>query len=335
MQLKWQLEAEEEGADAGRAGGAGASGSADAESGQGGGGASASGAAAGTAGAKPAIGEGGGASAAGNKGAEEQSYWPKDWRQRWAKDDSKRLNVLSRYASPEAAFDAMVAAQDKIRSGEHKRPPGKDATPEQLAEWRKDHGIPESHDKYDLKFDSGLVVGKEDQPVVDEFLKRAHATNMSNDNVKATIEWYYDEVKRQADARQQQDVAQAKDTEDVLRQEWGGEYRGNLNMITSLLTQFPETVRDAIKAARLPDGRGLFNDPDVLRGFAAMAREVNPAATLVPGGSGDVQSIDTEIAKIEKVMTTNRRAYNKDEAMQARYRQLLEAREKLGQRKAA
>jgi len=48
----------------------------------------------------------------------------------------------------------------------------------------------------------------------------------------------------------------------------------------------------------------------------------------VPGaGANAGQAIADEIATIERTMRENRPAYNRDERMQARYRQLLEARE--------
>src|SRR3546814_3644725 len=52
------------------------------------------------------------------------------------------------------------------------------ATPEQIAEWRKEQGIPEKPEDYDLKFDNGLVIGEADKPLVAEFLKASHATNV-------------------------------------------------------------------------------------------------------------------------------------------------------------
>mgnify|MGYP000100175251 CR=1 FL=1 len=54
-------------------------------------------------------------------------------------------------------------------------------TDEELAEYRKANNIPEAPDKYDLTFDSGLVIGKEDKPIVDSFLKYAHDNHYDND----------------------------------------------------------------------------------------------------------------------------------------------------------
>lgn len=265
-----------------------------------------------------------------------KGYWPDDWAQRISKGDDKRLQRISRYASPEALGDALIAAQNRISAGELKPALPANAKPEELAVWRKDNGIPEKPEGYDLNLGDGLVIGEKDKPIIDGFLKTAHDSNMRPDEVKATLRWYYTEVERQAQARELQDNTDRQHALDALNSEWGATFRRNVNMVQGLLDRFPEAVRDAIKSARLGDGRGLFNDPDVMRGFAALALELNPAGTVVPSGMADpAKSVDEKIAAIEKTMRENRGAYNKDEKMQADYRLLLDTREKLKERKAA
>lgn len=262
-----------------------------------------------------------------------KGYWPEDWQTKVAKGDEKLVKLAQRYASPEAAFEALVAAQNRIRSGELKPALPKDAKPEELSQWRKDNGIPETPDKYDLTFDSGLVIGDDDKPIIDGFLKAAHEKNMTPEHVKSAVEWYYQEQERQANERAERDENERTQTLDVLNEEWGAGFRRNVNMIEGVLAKFPEGVREAFKAGRLADGTAIFNHPDILRGMAALALEINPAGTLVPANGADpMKGVEEAIAKIEGVMRTNRTAYNKDEKMQAEYRQLLEARGKMQQR---
>src|SRR3546814_8159770 len=80
------------------------------------------------------------------------------------------------------------ALEQKLSSGEFKKAIGPDATPEQIAEWRKEQGIPEKPEDYDLKFDNGLVIGEADKPLVAEFLKASHATNVTPAQAKAQID---------------------------------------------------------------------------------------------------------------------------------------------------
>jgi hypothetical protein len=96
---------------------------------------------------------------------------------------------------------------------------------------------------------------------------------------------------------------------------------------------FPEDVRGIFADARMPNGELVMNNPDVMRGMINMALDLNPARVVVPAGGGEpVDGINEEIASIEKTMRENNRAYVKDEKMQARYRELLDAREKMSKR---
>lgn len=97
----------------------------------------------------------------------------------------------------------------------------------------------------------------------------------------------------------------------------------------------PEDVRDNLYNARLPDGTPVFSDKGTLQFLTQLALEVNPATTLVPTGTQNVNgSIDDQIKEIETKMRTNRSEYNRDTQMQERYRQLLEAKDKLHKRSA-
>ena len=67
----------------------------------------------------------------------------------------------------------------------------------------------------------------------------------------------------------------------------------------------------------------IGNDPDMVRFLVAMAAEVNPMATVTEEGHQGGQTVEAEIATIEKRMREDRRGYNRDEPMQARYRELM------------
>ena len=267
---------------------------------------------------------------------EVKPIWPEDWRKQLAGEDEKTLKQLGRYASPKDIWEKARALEQRLSSGELKSTLPKDAKPEEVAQWRKENGIPETPDKYELKLDGNLVIGEEDKPMVDEFLKAAHANNMTPTQAKAAVQSYFEIQAKNAEARVAKDDTERLATLDALNAEWGNGFRTNINMVGGVLSRFPASVQDAIKNARLPDGTALFNNPDVLRGFVAMALEINPAGTLVPSGTGDVaKGINEQIAEIEKIMKTDRKSYNKDEKMQANYRELIGAREKLNERKAA
>jgi hypothetical protein len=268
----------------------------------------------------------------GEKTSAPPAYWPNDWQTRVAKNDDKLLKRAQRYASPEAVFEALVAAQNRISSGELKTALPEKPSADELKAWRLANSIPESPEKYDLKFQNGLVIGEEDKPMIDEFLKAAHGANLTEDQAKGVIEWYYADQQRQADEQTEIDEEDRTHTLDALNVEWGGQFRRNINLVKNMLTRFPAEVRELLENSRLSDGTAMFNNPEVLRGFAALALELNPTGTVVAGDGDNMKAIDDEIKEIEQTMRTNRRAYNADEGMQKRYRELIGYRENLKKR---
>lgn len=266
--------------------------------------------------------------------------WPATWREDMAKGDEKALQRLQRFTAPPDIFTSYRALEQRVSSGELKAvsPFPAKGTPEQQNAWRKENGIPEKPEAYDLKFDDGLVVGEEDKGWVDSYLKAAHAGNIPNAQVKETLKWYFGYKDAEADSRQQADSDVARKTVDALRAEWQGDYRVNMNGIEALLALAPKGVAEKLKASRFSDGTPIMSDPDTLKFLAGMFRQVNPVSSVVPAGdeAGMMKSISDELTQIRNTMRTNRSAYNKDEKMQARYRELVDAESRLkGTKKAA
>lgn len=263
-----------------------------------------------------------------------------DWRARMAGDDDKLLGFLGRYASEKAFVEAAKKDREAIRNKAVVKLPD-NPTDAELAAYRKEQGIPEKPEEYLADLPNGLVVGDDDRPMVDKFLAKMHETNAPKGVTHAALEAYYSIVEDQV-AEQSAAAAVAKEAGiEVLREEWGGDYKRNLNVVNGWLDTLPPPVRAAFVGgkdekgtpfggARMPDGTPLASNAELIKWFASQALEANPLATVVPGaGSNQASAISDEIARIEKVMTTDRKAYNADEKMQARYRELLTANEKL------
>ena len=255
--------------------------------------------------------------------------WGDDWRQKYAGEDEKLLKRLERYASPKAAIDALLEAQTKISKGEFSKPLPADATDEQKSAWREANGIPSKPDEYLSKLPDGMVLGEEDKAIFGKVAEELHALNAPPAIFNSLAKWYEgfkdSEMTRLAEVEQ----ASLQETQEALREEWGGDYKANVNLINGWLAAAPEGVKDSLLSARLPDGTPVVNQVPLMRWLAQQAREINPAATLVPSGNNTAMGVEQEIASIEKTMRENRRAYNADTAMQARYLKLIEAREKI------
>lgn len=259
--------------------------------------------------------------------------WGDDWRQKMAGEDAAAMKRLERFNSPADIFKSYRALEQRLSSGELKSALKPDATAEEVKAWRAENGIPDSPEGYKLELKNGVVVGEADKPFVDTFLKSAHAANLSNAQAAAAVEWYFGTVQAQSESRLNADKKIAMEAQDALRAEWGAEYRANINAATSLLDAAPAGLKDQFMRGRLADGTPIGSSVAALQWLSQLARELNPAATLVPSaGANTAGAIDTEIEGFEKKMKDRGSDYWKGpnaEKNQARYRELLAARERM------
>ncbi len=265
--------------------------------------------------------------------------YPENWREDYVKErkgDDKMLNRLKRYASPEAALDALISVQNKIHAGEltSKTEFPEQGTPEEQAAWREQHGVPEKPDGYELKLADGLVPGEDDQPMIESFMERAHKNNWPNEMVNEAVQWYFDTQAEETQLVHDQDLELKQTVEDSFRAEWGSDYRKNIQMIGAYLNTGPAGMSEKILGARLQDGTPLGSDPDILHFLVDKAREHMPEGdvTTVPGDtSTQLKAIDDELAQLRELMRDKNSKYWKGEEsqkLQARYRQLLDGQER-------
>jgi len=258
-------------------------------------------------------------------------------------DAEKLLGRLQRFASPDAVYDSFIAMHNKVSAGELKAVtafPDK-GTPEQQTAWRKERGLPEKPEGYQIQLPTGTALGEEDKPIVDTFQKIAHGLHYSPEQVSGAVKWYLDTVQEQAAARHEGDLAARDTAEDVLRTEWGADFRRNKAMIEAFLDLGGQEVKDALFNARMADGTPLASQPAVLRYFADRAREVIDSGTVTPGdAAGMVKSVEDEIRQLKEWMgapagSAEHKRYWQDPKAQSRYRQLIESQSKLAQRAKA
>lgn len=268
--------------------------------------------------------------------------WPENWRKEIVEDE-KELPQVERYQSPKDVWKKARELEKKLSGGEYKfaKPyPEKGTAEEQLA-WRREAGIPEAPEKYELKDKNGLPLKDEIKAANLQLLKFAHSRNLPpavvNDIVNYGIESEAQAVKADAE----QDAVEAQECEDALRKEWGNErFRGNQNRIDNFLSKAPKALQEVLAKTRLANGKLLKNDPLAQQWLLNIALEGDPATTLVPGASGNVAtSIDDEINKIKGWMTAPKgspdsKKYWGDENVQKRYRELLAAQEHYKQKAA-
>lgn len=255
-----------------------------------------------------------------------------DWRARIAGDDKTLAGYLARVPSEKALAELVKKHNDDIKAGKYIKPLPDNPTDAEVAAYRKQLGVPEKPEAY-LEGLDGLVIGDDDKPIVGDFAEAMHGLNAPPAIVKAGIEWYYAQLDIQAAAEAQR-AAEAKDTgTEVLREEWGADYKRTLNAVTGFIGTLPQGVAEAFQQGRDAAGLPLGSNPEVIKWLASVALEQNPLLTVVPGaGANQASAIADEIKALEQRMTTDRAAYFKDEKAQARYIELIEARDKLAEK---
>lgn len=275
------------------------------------------------------------AAGGGSPDGQGQAIGPDNWRQVMAKGDAKRVERLSRYATPDAVADALLATQEKIGRGELRSntPFPATGTPDEQKAWRQSQGLPESPDKYELKLKEGYVVGAEDKPMIDAFLGKLHSANASPAVASAAVDYYYEFIEQETAKRLQKDTEQVQQSRDSLIAEMGlPEFKQNEGLVLAMIETMPAEVKDLFKAGRLADGTPLFGgNAKVFKGLADWARKINPVTALVPGaGANTATAINDEIAKYEKMMRDDSKAWFADDKAQKRYQELVAARERSG-----
>ena len=260
--------------------------------------------------------------------------WPDNWRELIAGEDEKALKQLQRYAVPGDVYKKARSLEQKLSSGEYKMALSQEPTEDELKEFRQINGIPEKPEDYDLKFDNGFVIGDEDKPIIDAFLRAAHEHHFEPEKVKTAIEWYYKEVERQEAEQEQKDAKIKESAEDELRAEFGNNYRREMTNVNNFLATAPQGLREKLMTGRLADGTPVGSSKEFILWMNHLARELNPSGTLTGmHGSDPARSISDRINEIRQVMRTDKARY-KREGMDAELADLIDKQGKLKKRSA-
>lgn len=336
-----------EGTGAGAGTGAGSGSGAGAGAGAGAGGAA--GAAAGTLAGDP--GAAATAAAAAAAAAAGPAKFPANWREELAAGDANVLKDLQKYTDPNALYKSLRSLQADVSSGKLKavaQLPA-NATDEQKAEFRKANGLPEKAEAYveKLALPDGVVIGDNDKPLINDFAKWAHDKGWPQSQFDEAVNWWH-----QAQGLAEQQILEADGDHKTagmtaLMQEWGpGDYKQNMNIVSTVLAGMPEEFRIELLASRTPSGQLVGNTIGFNKYLAEIGRQLNPAATLVSFNDANPgKTIENEIAQIDAIYQkavqgdgdARRQYYGYDgkPGLDVRQRELIEAQQRMQQQRGA
>ena len=222
---------------------------------------------------------------------------------------------LGRYKTQEDYMLAGLSAQEKIRSGEFRRAKlADDASEEEVSEWRRDNGIPEKPESYDIPKIAGHKWTEEDSPFIDSFKKVAHEANIDQGQLNRFADWYARNLSEQQDTYLEKlasnDRQDMESLEDGLRSELGTDFRPVSKLVQRLMKDNERGVGDfskELREARYIDEEGnyrrLINHPKMTRFLVGLALETYGDAALIDGDAKGGTS--NRLKEIEDIRDNN------------------------------
>lgn len=260
------------------------------------------------------------------------------------KAEAKELKRLERVKDIKSLWGMYRELEGKFTGGGLVKMPGKDAKPEDLAEFHKALGVPESPEEYfkTIKLDNGAVIGDADKPVADSFAAAVHKSGATPAVVNAAMNWYFQQQEQNAADLDEADETFRRDSIRSLKDEWGPAYQRKVNAIATVFATAPggsdinnpNSLWAQVAAARTPDGKMLGNHPDWIKLMTYVAGEINPESTVVEDGKQAGMGLNAELASLQALRKTDPKKYWSD-PVQTRELELITAQQKIQARQRA
>lgn len=240
-----------------------------------------------------------------------------NWRQDVSGGDEKLLGELSRYKSPVDLGKALQNAQQTIAKRREPLTLAKDATPEQVAEYRKAVGVPDhgTLKGYGIEAPQGYELSEVEKGALEDLARTAHAAHLPASAVKTVSDVFFRSQAANQQALNKLDGERSKAWQTELRSEFGKDFEPLVSAAEAFLTdQFKDNPegRSELLNARLPGGGKLGDHPVFIRMMVDAA---------LKGGFADrIEANEIEIAggkslaeqhhEIERLQHTDRQRYN-------------------------
>ena len=191
-----------------------------------------------------------------------------NWTEQLETEALRGNETLSKYETPEAAFQGLIDAQGLIGK-KGIIPPGENATDsekEAFANAITEHSevikplvvpVPEKPEEYGLKIPEDLPEGlMADEKLLGGFTETAHKLGLTKDQAAGLYEFYNQHVLGQHDSTLAEFESNRKTGEEILRKKYGAKYDEKVELAQSVIKRFGNQ-----ELVEYMDAQGLSNDP--------------------------------------------------------------------------
>lgn len=211
-----------------------------------------------------------------------------DWRVDDAAGDERVLRELKRYKSRANVARALVETKARVSAGIAPPKLPENATEEQVAEYRKAIGIPETPDGYGVKWRDDFKPTPEQNAMLEAWVAHAHAKNMQPGDVNEAVEFVQQWHDRQTQEYTNQLRRQIVQVDNELASEYGPDYERNIGV----LKEHYLSLRPALRELVLNN----LHNKSLIREVMSDALDMSPPGAMLEGDSaGGGRSLDEQI----------------------------------------
>lgn len=198
--------------------------------------------------------------------------------------DEKLLSSLERYKSVDAISKAFREARNAAKQAGKPIALSEKASEEEVKAYREAMGIPQEAKDYPVTFRQDFQPSDEDNAILDSFKEYLHSKNADPRAAGAALEWYQDFATAQRQELNANLAKVAKETQSSLRNEWGGEYDGNINAASELMkSHLGEDGFGEMMNLRLMDGSRLQDNIAFVKMMAQLGGDYYGGNAIMTG----------------------------------------------------
>lgn len=217
-------------------------------------------------------------------------------------------------------MESAFQAHDKIRAGEVSIGLPDDPSDEQMSDFRLANDIPLKAEDYDFG-GAERELTEMDLEMLGPVSEIAHKHNISQEALVDLMTGYMAETDKVVEQMHTQDNLDAQEFMKIAKENWGPEYTINMNRATNQINLLPESVRDDFKQAKLPDGRGVMNSPEIMAWLVNIDRAITPMDPIKGGTEATLNDARKVVEKAKERMRDDSIGWHKDNKAQAEYMQ--------------